>query len=113
MISATWLTDSVSLNTLRHEARYVEPWSYGVYRFLQFVGVVPDEQKTMPAAKVRLNIDPEKVPAGYLAACAYEWDAWGPSQPSDFISAMEAELVPQKRDLIAGILTSLGRAVTV
>jgi len=111
MIFQNWLTDSVSLSTLKREARNLEPWDWGVYGFLQNIGIVPWEQKTMPSAKVRLNIDPEAIPVGYLAAAAYEWDSWGPSQPSDFIRAMEAELVPPKRDFVSAILTSLGRSV--
>jgi hypothetical protein len=64
----------------------------------------------MPAEKVRLGFDIEAVPAGYLASAAYEWDTWGPSQPEDFINAIEAELLPEKRDFIAKLLTALGRS---
>jgi hypothetical protein len=65
----------------------------------------------MPREKVRLGFDAEAVPAGYLASAAYEWDTWGESQPEDFIDAIEAELLPEKRDFIAKLLTALGRSV--
>lgn len=111
MTSMTWQERSVSLRDLRIEAENLEPWDFGVFAFLKNIGVVPWEVPSMPNAKVRLNIDPSAIPAGYLASCAFEWDTWGASQPSDFIRAMDAELNPRKRDFIAAILTSLGRAV--
>jgi hypothetical protein len=64
----------------------------------------------MPAEKVKLGYDPEAVPAGYLASAAYGWDTWGPSEPEDFINAIECELVPERRDFIAQLLTALGRS---
>jgi len=110
MNTQSWLTSSVSLDELRVKAA---PWSWeiGAFEFLHQIGLVPHEVKTMPAAKVRLNIDPEAIPVGYLAATAYEWDTWGPSHPEDFVDMLEAELKPEKRDFIAAILTSLGRSV--
>lgn len=111
MTSQTWKTHSVSLRDLRIEAENLEPWNHGVFAFLKNIGVVPWTVASTPLAKVRLNIDPSSIPADYLASCAYEWDTWGESQPSDFIRAMDAELNPDKRDFIAAILTSLGRSV--
>jgi hypothetical protein len=111
MTLQTWKTSSVSLRNLRIEAENLEPWDYGVFAFLKNIGVVPWNVASAPRHKVRLNINPSAIPADYLASCAYEWDSWGPSQPSDFIRAMDAELNPDKRDFIAAILTSLGRSV--
>lgn len=105
-----WKTQSVSLTQLRYEAEMMGPWDFGVYHWLQNIGVVPWSVQTMPAEKVRLGFDPEAVPAGYLGSAAYEWDTWGPSQPEDFIDAIECELVPEKRDFVAKLLTALGRS---
>jgi len=105
-----WKTLPISLTHLRYEADAMGPWDFGVYGWLQNVGVVPWSVPSMPAEKVRLGFDVEAVPAGYLASAAYEWDTWGPSQPEDFIDAIEAELLPEKRDFIAKLLTALGRS---
>jgi hypothetical protein len=107
--TTNWTERSVSLRDLRIEAENLEPWRWGVFGFLKNIGVIPWDVLTMPRAKVRLNIDPSHVPAGYLASCAYEWDSWGDSQPTDFVNALDAELHPERRDFIAAILTSLGR----
>lgn len=109
MTSPNWITDSVSLQDLRTQAEALEPWDWGVFGFLQNIGVVPWGVKSMPQAKIRLNIDPEEVPVGYLASAAYEWDSWGPSQPTDFINALECELLPAKRDFIVSLMSALGK----
>lgn len=111
MISPNWRTRSISLRDLRIEAENLEPWEWGVFAFLKNIGVVPWGVMSMPREKIRLTIDPSSVPAGYLASCAYEWDSWGPSQPTEFVRAIDAELHPERRDFIAAILTSLGRSV--
>ena len=111
MISKTWEQHSVSLTDLRREAENLEPWAHGVYAFLQNVGVVPWSVQTMPKTQVRFDIDASSVPAGYLASAAYEWDTWGPSQPTDFIEAIAVELDPVRRDFTASLLTALGRTV--
>lgn len=110
VISRDWQEHSVSLSSIKRQARELEPWEWGVFGFLQNIGVVPWSVKSVAASKVRLNIDPENVPAGYLASVAYEWDSWGKSQPSEFISMLEAELDPNKRDFVSAILTGLGRS---
>jgi len=108
-MTSTWETQPVSLTLLRS---HCEHWSenIGAFEFLHQEGIVPHRVKTMPAEKVRTTIDPEHIPAGYLASAAYEWDSWGPSHPAEFVSALEAELHPEKRDLIAKLLTALGRS---
>jgi hypothetical protein len=40
----------------------------------------------------RLNLQPDHIPAGYLAEVAYEWDTWGESTPPEFIEAFSAEV---------------------
>ena len=111
MTFENWQTQPVSLERLSDEADAVGRWGYGVFAFLQNIGVVPWHVKTAPAQKVLLGLDISNIPAGYLASAAYEWDTWGPSQPRDFVRALEAELHPEKRDFIAALLTTLGRAV--
>lgn len=110
MTSQNWQDRSVSLNRL---AALAAPWSHdiGAFEFLHQAGIVPHEVKSAPAVKVRLSIDPDFVPAGYLASAAYEWDTWGTSHPEDFVEAMKAELNPDRRSFISAILTSLGRSV--
>jgi len=113
-VTMDWKTRPVSLTQLRYEAEamsFTGPWDWGVYGWLQNIGVVPWSVPSMPKEKVKLTYAPDAIPAGYLASAAYEWDTWGPSQPEDFIFAMEAELNPQKRDFIAQLLTALGRSV--
>ena len=112
MTFMNWQDYSYSMESLRRDADYLEPWNDGAYHFLQNAGYVPWDVQSVAATKVRLNIALDAIPAGYLASAAYEWDSWGPSQPSDFLDAIEAELNPAKRDLIAAVLTSLGRSVS-
>lgn len=111
MTFQNWQERSVSLQTLREEAANLGEWNHGIFGFLQNIGVVPWEVRSMPAQKVRLNIDTEAIPAGYLASAAYEWDSWGLSQPRDFIEAIDAELNPRKREFVSTLLTALGRSV--
>ncbi len=110
MTSQNWQDRLVSLDDLQVEADNLEPWAYGVFGFLRNIGVVPWDVASVAASQVRLTISRTAVPAGYLASAAYEWDSWGPSQPSDFISAIEAELNPARRDIVAAVLTQLGRS---
>lgn len=113
MKSQDWKTRPVSLSQLNDEAEAMgEVWKWGAFAFLKNTGVVPWDIESMPRDRVRFNFDPEKVPAGYLASAAYEWDSWGFSYPTEFIAAIEAELRPEKRDFIASLLTALGRTVT-
>lgn len=112
MSTESWQDTSVSLSRLRQLA---EQPGWGVahpaFEFLHEVGVVPETVKTASPAKVRININREAIPAGYLASVAYEWDTWGPSHPLDFVEALEAELDPSKREFISTLLTTLGRSV--
>jgi hypothetical protein len=85
--------------------------AHSAFGFLKEVGVVPENVMTIRFEKVRLGVDRESVPAGYLASAAYEWDTWGPSHPSDFIDAIDEELNPRRREFVAALLTSLGRSV--
>lgn len=110
MTLQSWRASSASLSDLSLKAAPI-PEDIGAFEFLHRVGLVPREVRSMATAKVKFNIDPEEVPADYLASAAYEWDTWGPSHPEDFIEAMRAELNPIRRDFIAAILTSLGRSV--
>lgn len=110
MTSQNWQDRLVSLDDLQREADNLEPWDYGIFTFLKNVGSVPFDVMSVAASQVRLTIDRTAIPAGYLASAAYEWDSWGPSQPSDFINAIEAELDPTRRDIVAQVLTSLGRS---
>lgn len=110
MSTANWVNVSLSLSHLRRLSE--QPgWgaTFPAFEFLREVGAVPEDVRSIASEKVRLSLDPEAVPAGYLAAAAYEWDTWGPSHPSDFIEAMENELLPHRRDYIASLLTELGR----
>ena len=111
MTSQTWQEQLVSLEALTCEAKWIGEWDYGVFWFLKNIGVVPWGVKSVAATKVLTGLNPDAIPAGYLASAAFEWDSWGPSQPIDFIRALEAELHPEKRDFIAALLTTLGRSI--
>lgn len=110
-MNSEWKNSTYSLTQLRSEAENLEPWDFGVFGFLKNCGVVPWSVESLPAEKVKFGFSPDAIPAGYLGAAAYEWDSWGPSQPSDFLDALDAELNPEKRDFIAQLLTALGRSI--
>jgi len=99
------------LVNIREEAEAIGPWRWGVFSFLKNIGVVPWEVNYMPTRKVRFSLDPNYIPADYLASAAYEWDTWGESQPLDFVEAIEAEIDPKSRDYVSAFLELLGRTV--
>lgn len=109
-MATDWKMRTVSLSELRRDAEVIGEWDWGILGFLRNIGVVPWDVRISLPESVRLNVNPDAIPVGYLASMAYEWDTWGPSQPSDFLDALECELVPQRRDFIARVLTALGRS---
>lgn len=61
--------------------------------FLKSIQVIPADVVHVPAPDyVNTNLNPEGIPAGYLAALAFDWDKDGPSKPSDFVDSLRPEL---------------------
>lgn len=112
MSTENWKEVLFDLALLRTAAQHSR-WgvSHSVFGFLKDIGVVPEDVYSAPVENVKTNFRPDRVPAGYLASAAYEWDTWGPSHPEDFIDAIADELNPQKREYIVSLLTALGRTV--
>jgi len=81
--------------------------------FLKSIQVVPYEVVHIPAPDyVNTNLDPDKIPAGYLAALAYEWDSDGPSTPLEFVDSLRPELRNSpERDVVRDALSEAGKAV--
>jgi len=98
--------------TMRDLRRMARPYSdmTSVFEWLKAIGLVPAETKRMDVRQVLTDLDPENISVRYLAAAAFEWDTWGPSNPDQFLNALSAETRGAKRDLIVETLSSLGRA---
>lgn len=80
--------------------------------WLRVLGILPADVERVKPAQVRLELDPQGIDAGYLAAVASEWDSWGPSSPVDLMKALKCELKgSSQRDVIAAVLTALGKEV--
>ena len=108
-MNSDWKTKTYSFSWLRDMA---DPDALSTFDWLKDIGVVPADVATMQVVQVRLDIDPNHIPAGYLAASAYEWDTWGPSEPDDLLDALEVEIKGDSRTFVALLLTALGREVT-
>jgi hypothetical protein len=105
-----WRRLTYSLRSLREKAAAARGYRSAA-SWLRSIGVIPDEVLHVRPRQPILNLDADKVEAGYLAAVAFEWDSWGPASPLQFIDALEYETAGTgKRDAIAEILTQLGRA---
>ena len=109
MSTENWVNVSFSLTRLAELAK--NSGRNSAFEFLKDMGVVPEDVKSVSPVNVKTSFNPREVPAGYLASAAYEWDSWGPSDPTDFIEVMQDELNPEKREYIANLLTALGRTV--
>ena len=104
-----WTTKSYSLAYLRSKERFGTFRS--VFAWLKGLGIVPHDVTKMRQVQVRNFLDDKDIDAGYLAACAFEWDGWGPSRPRDFLDALELETANcSRQDLIIETLRALGRA---
>jgi hypothetical protein len=109
-----WMARTFTFSWL---ARYAAEFAHyrSTFEWLKAIGVVPNDVESMRTSQVqvKLDLDPERIEAGYLAAVAYEWDSWGESSPTDLIFALECELKDSpQRDAVATILLALGRAAS-
>jgi hypothetical protein len=57
-----------------------------------------------------MNLDPETINVGYLAAWAYDWDKDGPSTAPEALDALSFELRGSKqKDAVGDLLSRLGK----
>jgi hypothetical protein len=60
---------------------------------LKAVQVIPYDVVHISAPDyVNTNLNPDGIPAGYLAALAYEWDKDGASSALEFVDSLRPEL---------------------
>lgn len=107
-----WAEATTTLSNLRRSAfKHREMTS--TLDWLKAIGLVPEGVNYLPGVRhVKLDMDPNAIPVGYLAATAHEWDAWGPSSPTDLVKALAKETRGDtSRDLISETLTALGRSM--
>ena len=81
--------------------------------FLKAIQVVPYDVERIPAPDyVNTNLDPTSIPAGYLAALAYEWDKDGASTAVEFMDSLRPELRGSpERDAVREQLEVAGKEV--
>lgn len=109
---ADWMTQTHGFNWLRKQAADHDHLDSAM-AFLKAVGVVPKGvdfkgQNWLP----NLNLNPNAIRARYLAEVANDWDAMGPSTPTQFVGMLEFEVSGStKRDIVAETLAALGAAI--
>jgi hypothetical protein len=92
MTTSAWQSRLFSFKDLRQFAAVRKNDSRAV-EFLKAVLVIPYEVERVPAPDyVNTNLNPDSIPAGYLAALAYEWDKDGPSTALEFVESLRPEL---------------------
>lgn len=92
MKTLDWKQRRFNFNELRQFAA-VRTDETSAFRFLQSIQVVPYEVKRVSAPDyIVTNLDPDSIPAGYLAALAYEWDRDGPSSALEFVDSLRPEM---------------------
>lgn len=79
--------------------------------FLKSIQVVPSSVGRVPAADyIVTNLNPNAIPAGYLASLAQDWDNDGESSPQEFVNALRPELRDfPERDAVRDTLEAAGR----
>ena len=104
-----WKTETYGYNWLRKQAADHGHMDSAM-EFLRAVGVVPADVEYGRATRVVSNsLDPQAIPALYLAEFANDWDNIGPSSPDFFVAALEFECAgSRKRDVVSETLTELG-----
>lgn len=87
-----------------------------VFNWLKSIGIVPKSVDRVRIQPARLELEPDSIDAGYLAAAAWEWDQWTKESgepwhhPIHFLNAIEYELKGRhENDNIREILTALGK----
>jgi hypothetical protein len=69
--------------------------------WLKRIEVIPAGVRKFPRMQERL-VEKDAIPAGYLAAMAYEWDSWGGGATTrQFLSALEFQVRGSKKQRIA------------
>lgn len=97
-----WMSTTFSLAQLREMAR---PFGHltNITSWLYRIRVMPDVR--VRAMNPKADLDPNAIPAGYLASVAAEWDDLGPSSPKQFLDALECETRGAKRDVVIEALS--------
>ncbi len=108
MINSEWTKQTYDLDYLKVQA-LLHPTVSSAMGFLREIGVVRGPWGRRNAIP-RTNLDRTAIPAGYLAEVALGWDDLGPSEPTDFVSALEFEVNDTtKNDMVREVISSLGR----
>jgi hypothetical protein len=107
-----WETDTVSLDWLTEAALSETASGYDrAFPWLIAIGLLPSDialVKIIGGLKIRA-FRCEAIPVRYLAASAQEWDAWGSSDPVDFVQAIGVECVGTLgHAAVVGLLSDLG-----
>lgn len=110
MKNSDWQQKIYTFSELRQFAYVRQDMSRAV-DFLKAMQVIPYTVERVPAPDyIKTNLDPEQIPAGYLAALAYEWDSDGPSTPLEFIDSLRPEMMgTAERDNVREQLEMVGK----
>jgi hypothetical protein len=88
----SWQEETIKFDVLELMAKMENHAYTYVLPFLIDVGLLPAEAKVKSLGDIKTSLDPNEIPAGYLAALAYEWDKDGPTSPVDFVNSLRPEL---------------------
>lgn len=111
-VTEDWKAKTYRLSWLRMKAAEYDHF-LNQKAWLKTIGLLPeDEDFTGMNWLPSTNLNPAAIPARYIAEVANEWDAMGPSSPSEFINALSFECAgtPQ-RDVVSSLLAALGAVI--
>lgn len=109
MEKSEWQKQTVTFDFLKKSAKGF-PLKLPMLTWLRIIGVVPMMLEWRRSNRLpNTNLDPDKIPAGYLAEVAYEWDQDGRTTPAEFIEALAFEVNgTASKNQVASVLRELG-----
>jgi len=109
----SWESRTLTFDWLRRYAAEFDHFGSSV-EWLYAIGVIPNDVRAipkMPNSGIKTELNPDVIPAGYLAASARDFDLMGRANPNEFLDAIECELAGSERhNAVSDLLMALGKA---
>lgn len=99
-----WKTQTYNLEWLKNMAS--QSLETSAIRFLKGSGIMPWDLDWKRGNAIPRTLDPNAIPASYLAEVAFDWDKDGASSAKEFIDAIEFEVRGTEKNELAAL--SLG-----
>ncbi len=115
-MSSNWSNKTYSLESIRSAANHydeltIEGGKPFAMDFLYWSGIIPQNVDWKRRNAVpRTSLDPDAIPAGYLAEVAYEWDDDGSAPIHAFVNMLAFECLDTRQNSVVNeTMTDLGR----